>query len=425
MFRLVFLLLFISCARFIDLIEPDDPIGPTDRTNVTPPDRGTCELNEVQFFNKDKKNLSEYQNFIKRIPKSIRASLNLIDHAILYSLHQLQMRADIVTPNAEIKILQINQLNAQLDRFSAKTDSKSSFSYLYGLEQLIKKYQRPALGWYFDLIEQFYPLSTPVLAPMASFLEQHAEQLISMATKSKKFVRGDDPLREGERLKRLPFKGLYQKYRSQNKQIVQPEKDLTKFEIDRQRSMACNFNMQQYQKNIYDRYEQTVHSYSFGLKQGNQIILIVVDSHIEQIQFLSSELDFFLSGTVDRGAAFCRFESGLGQFWMASLKGKDPAQYLAHLVQYDLFKVENSAQFDQLINFPRHLVLQDPLRIVYESRRGSQRQLKEFLKMNIPVYHSPSLGEIIGVYSLNKRPYRFVIDQRSSAGLSCQKTSGQ
>ena len=79
------------------------------------------------------------------------------------------------------------------------------------------------------------------------------------------------------------------------------------------------------------------------------------------------------------------------------------------------------------IDFTRYLILFSPERIVLESRRANEEQIKEYLRFPIPLYHAEKLGKIWGLAEFNQRPkeattartHGFVLDGRDEGYLSC------
>lgn len=121
----------------------------------------------------------------------------------------------------------------------------------------------------------------------------------------------------------------------------------------------------------------------------------------------------------------CYFESKNQLHSLAFLASdsRDPGQHLYHLFKLNLEKVITTSDLDTLIKFSRHLFLTNPLRLIYESHRGSEKQLTELLKLNIPIYNANNLGNIIGLLidqKNEKKSHHFILDDRHEGHLSCQ-----
>jgi hypothetical protein len=110
-----------------------------------------------------------------------------------------------------------------------------------------------------------------------------------------------------------------------------------------------------------------------------------------------------------------------------STLNRDPSQHLKHLFQYEIFNADSFPSLVEYLNFPRHLFLSSPERILYESKRGRKSQLDYLLSMNFPIYHIDTLGNIFGFASFfnNKKEAQFdsmFIDERNNNKLWCGKT---
>ncbi|MCO4795058.1 MAG: hypothetical protein KC493_15180, partial [Bacteriovoracaceae bacterium] len=67
---------------------------------------------------------------------------------------------------------------------------------------------------------------------------------------------------------------------------------------------------------------------------------------------------------------------------------------------------------------PRHLFLQNPNRLLYESEKGSKDQLANFLKLDFPIYHKQNLGLVYG-HALVKNKNSFILDHRGRGAQNC------
>lgn len=104
-----------------------------------------------------------------------------------------------------------------------------------------------------------------------------------------------------------------------------------------------------------------------------------------------------------------------------SAKGRSPAQHLRHLIAYEVGLVRTPDELNELLKFSRHLFLNDPDRILYESKRGRKTQLDFFLAMKFPIYHAESLGDVFGSMSYKQSGYRtsLIVDDREQTRLTC------
>jgi hypothetical protein len=122
-----------------------------------------------------------------------------------------------------------------------------------------------------------------------------------------------------------------------------------------------------------------------------------------------------------RGAALCSIkdEKTQNRLWLFSHNSRDPGQHLHQLLKKNISSLNSTLEWQELFSEMRYLFLLDPVRLVIESDRGSDKEIEELLKFNTPLYHAGSLGEIIGL-SLKNRRFNFLNDPRSKNELLCQ-----
>ena len=77
----------------------------------------------------------------------------------------------------------------------------------------------------------------------------------------------------------------------------------------------------------------------------------------------------------------------------------------------------DKAEYSEYLNFSRHLVLKNPIRLIYEANRGTTVQLDKLLKFDIPIYYSTKLGNVFGVVK-DKNAYLFK-DNRIPNEIKC------
>jgi len=118
----------------------------------------------------------------------------------------------------------------------------------------------------------------------------------------------------------------------------------------------------------------------------------------------------------------CLFSNKLQDIALFSLGERDPAQHLKHFISYEIARVDSFQSLEKLLNFSRHLFLNEPDRILYESKKGRKAQLDFFLTMNFPIYHVDSLGDVFGFAKFKGKKTEdrsLIIDDRSQARIWC------
>jgi hypothetical protein len=120
-----------------------------------------------------------------------------------------------------------------------------------------------------------------------------------------------------------------------------------------------------------------------------------------------------------RSSAVCMMENQTKRIWTFSNQSRDPGQHLFHLVRYGLPSSKSTQEVSRLIKHSRHLFLSDPVRLVIESARSSKDQIENLLKLNLPIYHAESLGNIWAHTHFSEGD-RFIIDGRNPGSFLCK-----
>ncbi len=150
---LFFLFIFCSCSIFIKNIE--NPLVKKEDYQKNIPEIKTYCSQEIktqfQFSGSDSKSQETYLKIIQ----GLRPDFDFIDHLVLWSLLQMQLRPDQATPMSRLQIaLRLKGETQYLD-FSSEENSHQ-YPYLYGLEWILKNFKKKSsLASYFSLLEKF------------------------------------------------------------------------------------------------------------------------------------------------------------------------------------------------------------------------------------------------------------------------------
>ncbi|MCO4756273.1 MAG: hypothetical protein KC478_17460, partial [Bacteriovoracaceae bacterium] len=98
----------------------------------------------------------------------------------------------------------------------------------------------------------------------------------------------------------------------------------------------------------------------------------------------------------------------------------DPGQHIYHMMGYGLKSSSSPKEISELVTFSRHLFLEDPTRLVFESNRSSKQQLEGLLKLNLPIYNARKLGNVWS-YFADEDDNDFVIDDRTDGEITCSE----
>lgn len=390
---------------------------------------GYCEkpTSKTILLGRDKSGVKVFNKFLKQVSKVKK--LSRIEQMIAWSLFQMNQRPDLASPSAKFQILIKNKKGIQFWDFkdsSLERDfprSAPSMSFLYGLETVLKTYSSSrSLKEIAFLLDSYLPLKIPISSDFAEFLSTNRSKLLSQKVFSKEFFKAGEQLHYGESITRLSYTKIirgYYHFKNRASNEITTSNQLYSYPLPSSKDeVLCNVDIKKYEGNVYqinsDNRERH-HPYAMHFPDGQFFLAITSISGRNFRPMLGS---YLMDTSQDQvSVPLCYKQTEKGTHAYLSFKGRDPGQHLYNLFQYNIHKSESVAELDQYLKFPRHLILKDPLRLLFESSRGTDKDLNNFLKKDIPVYHSQGLGEV-WVYSPDSG---FVIDDRGKAHLSCMK----
>lgn len=330
---------------------------------------------------------------------------------ILWLLHQLSSRPDLVGPHARLTTLVKYEGNLKYIDIKNKQGSYIEGIYLIGkfLKLSISKVKALA-----KLYDQYFKKKVPVDQKVHKFLSQHNVTITRNEDLSKFYMRGDEVLRPGESLPHFYLSRLFSKYKFQNTTVKQ---ELFNYP-DPMIKISCNYDMKLYESSIFLISPKEQNAHLFALKTPGVVMLASSAQEIDQLEL--DEIRPFFKATAGHSApAACTFAGQDIFTWAMASQSRDPGQHLFHLIKYGMSQASQPEDIVRLLNFSRHIFLSNPLRLIYESQRGSKEQLDELLKMNVPVYNADSLGNIWIYQSIKQRDH-FFIDPRINEKFSCK-----
>lgn len=419
------ILLGASCTSLIDKLTVDKtPLKPLEQK------ASFCseEVTKLSILGRDKGGVELFEKFLKSLPAN--RALNKTEKIVVWSLIQMNLRPDLATPSARFQIL-LNSgtgiqywdfLDATLERDFPRLAPPMTF--LYGLETILKTYSpRSSMKSLAYLLDSYLSVKIPISSELAFFIGKNKERLLENKVFTNSYFKAKEQLRFGETLTKLPFTKIisyYYKFKKQASSEIKVSNEL--FEVDMnsqtQGKTYCNVDLNKYTKNDFDITEDDRdRHHPFGLRFDKESFFLGITS-ISSSNFKPLFSTYLIDSSQDKTIApLCYREAKDGVSAYLSFKGRDPGQYLYNLFQFNIQATSEAMELDQFLEHPRHLVLKKPIRVLYESDRGDEANLNIFLKKDIPVYHSSSLGEV-WLYSPRNG---FILDKRGKAHLSCLK----
>jgi len=441
--RLLFLLILpeiISCAFILDKIG-EQPL----EYNVKQKNQKTyCpKSTSSRLVSSNQSTNHHYQTFLTD-EKSKGIAYQFVDQIVLWSLIQLNLRPDAVTPESQLQLLIKNE-NKEVKYFefsnSLNTDTSNSLpTYLLGLEHLLHAYKsKYSLLQLAQNLDSRFLYKYPVNEDFFNFLNKY-HHAISKSIKLKQyFFKGDDYLRMGESLPKLQFSQIIKNFIHDLPQKTSPRirTSLISFSPLKNESgknkltVDCNYDMSVYENSIYPLSSQDLRSHMFGLELGHDSYFLAISGQdIKNISGLKKTM--FFQGTPPlRGPGLCHLKlvneksnANLFELSLISTDGRDPGQHLFHIFKYNLINARSIKDIDAILKKSRHLFLTSPIRLVYESDRDAPRTLDELYKLGIPIYHAASLGKVWAHFSRPDTENKIIesgllIDDRAPGHLLC------
>ncbi len=425
----LFILSSSSCTSFLEkLTEDKTPLRPLKER----PSYCSVEAKKLSVLGRDKGGVILFERLLSSLP--IERRLNKTEKIVVWSLIQMNLRPDLATPSARFQILLDSGKGIQYWDFKDATLERDfprlapPMTFLFGLETILKTYSpRSSLKSLARLIDTYLSSKIPISAELAFFIEKNKVQLLENKIFEKSYFKAKEQLRFGETLRKLSFTNIisnYYRFKKQASSEIKISNELYNLDIDNpnkaidKESASCNVDLGKYStnQNIISPDNRDRH-HPFGLRFNQKSFFLGITS-IASSNFKPLFNTYLIDSSQDETIApLCYRESPEGVHAYLSFKGRDPGQHLYNLFQFKIHTTSSASELDQFLNHPRHLLLKKPVRILYESDRGNQSSLDIFLKKDIPVYHSSSLGE---VWLYNPKN-GFILDKRGRAHLSCLK----
>lgn len=429
----VFLLLInASCSFLINNVEkePDDFV-PILETNKT-----ICDNKKTNYslISRTQNGQEQFNLFLKKLEEK-KIKLASIDKAILWSLVQMNISPSTNSPTSRFQILIRNPQESKYWDFVSQSDPANatelddiSMPVFFGSETLLKYYKsKYSLKQIADLVDKHFDGKLIIDNNFRVFLEAKEASLKKDPIFKNSFFKGEDVLKKGERIPKALFTPLIKDYlqvRSENDYIINNK--LYDYHINETNNFpfaSCNFDLKLYKNSIFLVDQKVLTSNIFGIHQDDFYFLAITGQKIDAIKPLGNSF-FFQGSSIGRFADLCFYNDIIDnkklEISMISSQSRDPGQHLFHLFSYGFTtkKIDSIEQFDQTIKLPRHIFLTNPLRLIYESDRGNEKQLERLLKFSFPIYHTDSIANIWSYYSY-KEEKGPIIDGRDQGHISC------
>lgn len=346
-----------------------------------------------------------------------QTSLSIEEELIIAILQQMAVRPATTSPWSRLQIALINS-KGQWDFYDYYKPAPDK-SLWQGLNDLTKRLKLKPLTHYLRLAERIFPRSMEIGSPFAHYLEKHRSQLADEQGEGP-FFKAGQLLKSGESLPTPNWSELPRTLKSST--AINPIRTpIFKSNSISEANVRCNFDIDLYSKSVYlVRPDPGVNYNAFARIKGKRAFIVATSVELQDPEPIKGEATLLKQKPAVRPIPVCLVEREEGhQLLMLSLKGRDPGQHLYHLLQYSLSSASKISEVETYLSFPRHQFLYEPARMLYESSRGSLANMESFLRMDFPIYHASSLGEVWVWGRFPESGQGLAIDERSDATLKC------
>lgn len=410
------LLVLSSCSYFVNSFE-SDILKENKITPVYPTQKTTCDIIQKNILiSESQKAQDAFELFLSSVNK--QTYLSFIERSILWSFVQMNHRPDLSAPSSKLQV--ILKMQGETKYYNSYTTNGSGYPFLYLLESLLQESKsKKSLYDLAKIYDQKMPNQIMVNPSFEKFLNSNNKTIQSNRVLKNLFVRGNETLKVGEKLPTLKLTPLISSYYKTKKRYQYKVRNfLFKAQTIPTESLKCNFDMSLYHNSVFLIHPERVSANTWGLKQDDRVFFATSTQTIRKLNPINNSI--LLAGNSNsRSPSICiKEDSDKNQIWLVSSDSRDPGQHLHHLDQYGFNNIKKLSDLDTVLKFSRHQFFKEPVRLAIESRRSSESQLSELLKLNIPIYNAKTLGKIWGYFESDSQK-SFVLDERSPGYLKC------
>lgn len=329
-------------------------------------------------------------------------SKNFLEKSLTLILLEILRRPDVTSPYSRLQIYYGDQKKQYYYDFSTKEGNTPALPLIFGIQTLAKKHQIKNISSLLEEIDSSLNLQLPVSPELEAFIVQNKNNIENELNLKDFFLKGDEPLTHFETLKKSSLKTLWQFYTSHHfdqEKLYQIDTEWKFKSIKKNILLLCN---QDLKISTPETKQYMPLTNVVQLAEAGQFFTAIISGQEEKKLSAISKTSFIKRSHSPLPIPACQFQSPQSFLFLSSVEGKEKSQLLDHLIDYQIYNYTSLTDLNSYLNFPRHIILTHPDRILYESKRGSKAQINLFLQMNLPIYHVENLGQIIGLASLSQ-----------------------
>jgi hypothetical protein len=407
---LITLVLLGSCSSYLKNFEKYSGQSKDPKVNSNPTYCPIADTkNQYEFLTNHRPAINEYSKPIENIAKN--SFLNFEETSVLWTLAQFYFRPLSTTPQSRIQFFYTVGDQTTYYDSGVHGEERNLFSTLNLFLSNSGSHKR--ISDLIAILERDFPRQIKVDSLLSQGLENFSLQIESDEGLKARFVKGGQILRENETYDRKIYSWF--KGHQSNKKLQNRNQTGHLFEKnDGDTKLLCSFDMDIYENSLFPiRKDRPTYRHVFGISRNNKSFFAVTGQEL-------------IAENISKGgpaspAPSCLMKRDGKTILTISRHGRDPGQHLYHLYKYGLAKSQSVAEIDEYLKFPRYLLLFNPNRMLYESKRADSSQLEEFIKLDFPIYHIDNLGEVWAMAKFDATKSYFITDTRGAGVQSCQK----
>ncbi len=405
----IFSLSFISCSTYIQYLEKQDNKNIELLSNDASP--LYCNHNNKENYNivhESESGKEEFTKILNSLQK--QKSYSISELGLYYTLYNSIVRPDATNWNGRLQFyIHQNGSDHYFDFYGDKANFETAVSTFRS-----KKISNLYINDLLKKAQAVFPNKFTVQKKFSEFLEENKSLLSQINLK--KYYRLDKALQKGETFLADPTH--FNPNQIKNSHLP----DAPFFPTAQNNLVQCNFDSNLYNSGIFIIHDNNLHENTFSLLSSNGDFILITTS-AGKIKKPSSKLGQSQVELPSFNTPMCKYKDQDKEIISIANQSRDSGQLLHHLNQYQYFESKNLEELIQYTSYARHLFLINPPRMLYESKRGTPKELNSFLALNFPVYHAQSIGQIISIAKFNSGTdkYTFVQDERVPLYQSCIK----
>ena len=348
--------------------------------------------------------------------------MKFIEKVVSLSILQTNVRPDASSPSAQFQsMIKINGKTEYL--YSTSKDGGAPF--YDALEQLLKKYKsKMSLLDIAKLMNNKIANSIPIDNEFANFLKMNKNKLSQFHKYKMTFFKADQVIQVGESVPKMNYEKIVRSYKRIKHNSISSNH---LFKVKNHDNISCNFDYRIYSNSVYllsPDLKLSKNPYGLQDRKGN--VFLATTDLITDFNKIPKATNLFMAKSYQRPTAFCIVKNEKGhEMILSSFKGRDPGQFLYSLIKNNINSEKSLYEIEELLKKSRSLFLQNPKRLLLESKRASSQKVISVLEEKVPVYHVDKLGEIWlhTNFKIDNNTYNsgFIHDPRKKGVLACSK----